>query len=125
MKLYDVPMEIASFEMEIEAAEGVITPELEARWEQFVAAGKDKIEAAAMVIQTIKAQGEACEAEAYRLKKRADSLSRNVERLKELTISAVDSFGGKVKTSLFTIWTQDSAATKSVDLAPGADIADM
>jgi hypothetical protein len=125
MKLYDIPFEIASFETEIEANEGVITPKLEARWKEFISAGKDKIEAGAMVIQTLKAQAEACEAEAKRLQKRADSLSANVERLKQLTIGAVDSFGGKVKTPLFTIWTQDSAATLSIETAPDADLKEM
>jgi hypothetical protein len=125
MRLYDVPSEIASFEVEIEANAGEITPELEERWKAFVAAGKDKIEAAAMVITTLKAQAEACEAEAERLQSRAESLAKNVERLKELTIGAVDAMGGKVKTSLFTIWTQDSASSISVEVKPGTDLAEM
>lgn len=127
LKLYDIPLEFAALEMALIESEGELTPELEARFDEFMRGGKDKIEAAAMVVRTIETEAEIClahakalvDGEVRRLKDRQASHEKNAARLKALVLRAVDSaFDGKVKTSLFTIWGQTSAPTLSVDLAP-------
>lgn len=131
-KLYDIPMELAAFEAELLDADGVVTEDLEARWKDFVAGGKAKIEAAAMVVRTLEASAESCAEEAQRLKARGEAQENNARRLKDLMITAVDAFGGaaspdcgKVKTSLFTIWTQNSAKTLSIEPAAGANLEEL
>lgn len=124
MKLYDIPIEFAELESVLTESDGELTPELEKRFDDFLRAGKDKLEAGAMVARGFEMEADACRAEAKRLTERALSLDKNCSRLKKLILFALDSaFAGKVKTALFTIWGQTSAATKSIDLAPGADLA--
>ncbi len=123
MKLYDLPAEAAQLEMLLTESEGELTPELEQRLKEFIDGGKEKLENAAMVVKSLKAQSDACDAEAKRLKARSASLEANADRLKGLMLVAVDSaFKGKVKTDLFTIWGQDSAGTATFELAPDADL---
>ena len=71
MKLYDLPAEAQAIEMLLTDSEGEITPEIEQRMKEFVEGGKEKLENAAMVLRSLKAQSDACEAEAKRLKARA------------------------------------------------------
>jgi phage host-nuclease inhibitor protein Gam len=125
MKLYDIPMEMAVLEAELVDAEGELSPDLEQRLDAFLKGGKDKIEAAAMIVRTLEAQAKVCAEESHRLAERSTAHENNAKRLKGLMIGAVDALGGKVKTSLFTIWTQDSAATKAVEVQAGTDLADL
>jgi hypothetical protein len=134
IKLYDIPMEFAALEIALVEAEGELSPELEKQFDEFMRGGKDKIEAAAMVVRTLEAEAEMCgaqaqailESEVKRLKDRQQSHSNNASRLKALVLRAVDAaFDGKVKTSLFTIYGQTSAPTLSVDLAPEINIEDL
>lgn len=121
--LYDVGMEGMELDAILREADGELTPELEARMDAFLAGGKAKIEAAAKVHRSLEASAGACEIEAARLGGRAKSFQNNADSLKARMLWAVDAgFDGKVKTSLFTIWGQSSAATTSFDLAPDADL---
>lgn len=121
LKLYSIPIEFAMLEQALIENSGELTPELEKQLDEFLRAGKDKIEGAAMVLRGMELEADACSEEAKRLTERSASLGKNAERLKKLVLAAVDGgFGGKVKTSLFTIWGQTSAPTVSFDLAPGA-----
>jgi len=124
MKLYDIPIEFAELEATLTESDGELTPELEKRFDDFLRAGKDKLEAGAMVVRGFEMEAEACVAEAKRLQERSQALERNSVRLKRMILGALDTaFAGKVKTALFTIWGQTSAPTTSVDLEPGADLA--
>lgn len=124
MKLYDIPIEFAELESVLTESDGELTPEMEKRFDDFLRAGKDKLEAGAMVVRGFEIEADACMAEAKRLAERAGALERNSGRLKKLILFALDSaFSGKVKTPLFTIWGQTSAPTWSIDLTPGADLA--
>lgn len=126
MKLYDIPMEFAELEQALIESEGELTPDLEQRFDDFLRGGKDKIEAASMVIRTLEREADACKTEAARLSERKTSHEKNAERLKKMVLIAVDSaFDGKVKTSLFTVWGQTSAARQSVDLMPGSDLEEL
>lgn len=126
MKLYEIPMEFAVLEQALIENSGELTPELEKQLDEFLRAGKDKIEGAAMVLRGLELEADACVAEAARLSERSDSLQKNAERLRKLVLAAIDGgFSGKVKTSLFTIWGQTSAPTVSFDLAPGTDLSSL
>lgn len=126
LKLYDIPLEFAELESALVETEGELTPELEQRINDFLRAGKDKIEAAAMVVRTLEMSAETCANEAKKLQDKAASHTRNADRLKKLVLIAIDSaFQGKIKTPLFTIWGQTSTASISFDLAPEIDLKDM
>lgn len=122
MKLYDIPFEAAQIEQQLIESEGELTPELEKQIDEFLRAGKDKIEAAAMVVRTLEMESDACKSEAKRLQDRCNSLGRNADRLKSLILGALDSaFSGKVKTPLFTIWGQTSAPSISIEFTPDCE----
>ncbi len=126
MKLYDIPMEFAELEQSLLESEGELSAELELRFDNFLRGGKDKIEAAAMVVRTLESEADACKAEAARLSQRRTSLDNNADRLKKMVLIALDSaFSGKIKTTLFTIWGQTSAARVSIDLVPGASLEEL
>jgi Siphovirus Gp157 len=123
MKLYEIPMEMAELEMALLDSEGELTHELEKRFDDFLKGGKEKIEAAAMVVRSLEADEEACVKEAKRLSERSKSVANNIDRLKHLMLIAVDAgFGGKVKSSLFTIWGQTSAAQVYIETSPTLDL---
>jgi hypothetical protein len=101
----------------LEHSEGELTPEMEQRLDDLMAQGPDKLEAAAMVVRNLEAFEENCKAESRRLAERAQSFSNNAKRLKERMTMALDgAFHGKIKTPIFTIWTQKAPDTVAVDL---------
>lgn len=122
MKLYDIPIEAMQIEQELADNFGEITPEIEEAIARFLRDGKDKIEAAAVVVRSLESDAEICRDEARRLTERAGGLEKGSDRLKGMILAAVDlGFGGKVKTEKFTVWGQNAAPSVSFDLAPGAD----
>jgi hypothetical protein len=124
MKLYELPMEYAVLDSALVENAGELTPELEKRLDDFLRSGKDKIEAGVMVMRGLEMEVKACKEEAKRLTERAASIENNAERLKALILYALDgAFGGKVRTGLFTIWGQTSAAQIAVEVAPSVDLA--
>lgn len=99
---------------------GELTPETEQRLDALMLEGPARLEAAAMVVQTLEANAAACEVEAKRLRDRAKAFDAQVEKLKHrMTVCLDTAFGGKVKTPLFSIWTQKSADRTLADLVPG------
>jgi hypothetical protein len=99
---------------------GELTPELEKRLDKLMLEGPVRIEAAAMVVRTMDQNASACEAEAQRLRERAKEFEAQADRLKKRMTACLDmSFSGKVKTPLFTIWTQKSADRTVAELVPG------
>lgn len=126
MKLYEIPTEFAVLETALIERDGELTPELEKQLDDFLRAGKDKLEGGAMVMRGLELEAEACREEAKRLTDRASALDNNAGRLKKLILYAIDgAFGGKVKTALFTIWAQTSATTVNLDLAPGTEWSEL
>ncbi len=118
MKLYEISIEAAAIEQLLTDAEGELTPELEQHITEFLRGGKEKLEHAACVLQSLAVQAEACRAESVRLDNRRRALERNSERLKSLMLIALDAaFGGKIKTAMFTIWGQTSAGSATFALA--------
>jgi hypothetical protein len=123
VRLYEIPIEANEIESALADNLGELTPEIEQRIADFLSQGKDKIEAAAVVVKSILADAAICKAEATRLSQRAASLENASDRLKGMMLFAIDEgFGGKVKTAKFTIWGQNASETVHFDFAPGADI---
>jgi hypothetical protein len=123
IRLYEIPIEANDIESSLADNGGELTPEIEQRIADFLSQGKDKIEAAAVVVKSIQADAAICKAESTRLSQRAASLENAADRLKGMMLFAIDEgFGGKVKTAKFTIWGQNSADTVHFEFAPGADI---
>lgn len=121
--LYEVAVEGAELERMLEESDGELTPELEQRFDAFLAGGKDKINAALCVRRNLEAEMEMCRKEAARLAARAASVERNRARLSERILAAVDfGFGGKVKTAQFTAYGQTSGEGHEYTLAPDCDI---
>ena len=126
MKLYDLPAEFSELELALTESAGELSPELEQRFDAFLRAGKDKIEAGAMVVRGFEIEAEACKLESKRLVERSGALEKNAARLKKLILFALDgAFAGKVKTTLFTVWAQTSTPCISFDLMPGTDLATL
>jgi len=71
MKLYDIPLEANEIEAQLYDNVGELTPELEGRIRAFLCQGKDKIESAAIVVNSLEEDAEICQAEAKRLIERA------------------------------------------------------
>lgn len=118
--LYDLSAEgLAIFDM-LDQALGELSPELEARLDKLMLEGPERLEAAACVVRTLESNAAACEGEAQRLRDRAKAFDAQAVRLKErMTLCLDTAFHGKVKTPLFTIWTQKSADRTRADLVPG------
>jgi hypothetical protein len=105
---------------------GELTPEIEQRLDKIMLEGPDKIEAAAMVVRSLEANAAACEAEAERLRNRAKAYAGQVDSLKKKMTACLDTaFNGKVKTPLFTVWTQKSPDRVVAELVPGVTPEDI
>lgn len=99
---------------------GELTPELEKRLDDLMIEGPERIEAAAMVVRSLESSAASCEAESDRLRDRAKAFEAQVDRLKKRMTMCLDTaFHGKVKTALFSVWTQKSADRLVADLIPG------
>lgn len=123
MSLYELTTEGQQLMELLAASDGELTPETEARFDELLRSGKDKLNAAACVVRTLEASAETCKLEANRLYERMASHTRQAESLKARMLAAVDAaFDGKVKTPLFTIWGQTSAPVVSFEVAADADI---
>lgn len=120
MSLYDLTQEgMEIFDM-LSDGLGELTPELEERLDKIMMEGPERIEAAAMVVRTLEQNAVSCEAEVDRLRERAKSFSDQASKLKlRMTLCLDNAFNGKVKTPLFTVWTQKSADRTVAELIPG------
>lgn len=117
MNLYELSVEGLEISNILIAQQGELDPSTEARLDALLAAGPHCIEAAAQVVKSLEADTVACAQEADRLEKRAESFSKQAERLKERMVFALDAaFNGKVKTPLFSVWCQNAPATVAFDL---------
>ena len=126
MQLYDIAMEGLVIGDLLTEAEGELNPDLEVRLDALLQAGTDKLEAAERVSRNLKANADACAVEAKRLADRARSFDRQNKALRSRMAVALEAaFGGKIKTSLFTIWCQRSPPSMRVNLAPGTNLEEL
>jgi len=118
MTLYDITLEGFQLEDIFENNGGELTPELEERLDNLLKQGPAKIESATMVTREMEATAEICRSEAKRLTDRAISLEKQAQKLKDRIVVALDAaFNGKVKTALFTVYSQKAADTLAVDIS--------
>jgi hypothetical protein len=122
-RLYDIPKEIDNFEFRLIHNEGELTPEMEQEWAAFIAGSKERLEAAAFVINRLKGDEKLCRTECQRLQARAQSTERNAKRLSDLTLYALKAMGGKVKTALVSMWIGRSGDQLAVEVKEGTDLA--
>jgi hypothetical protein len=126
MSLYEVGVEGLELERILTESDGELTPDTEQRLDTFLKQGKEKIDAACMVVRQKKLSEDALDAEIARLEARKTSFVNDRKMLEARILGAVDAaFDGKVKTNLFTVWGQTSAETVGFDIAPDADLASI
>lgn len=126
MSLYEVGVEGLELNSILTESDGELTPETEARLDVFLKSGKEKIDAACKVVQSLEASSNSCIEEAKRLNERASSFLKDRDRLKSRILGAIDAaFDGKVKSNLFTVWGQTSAPTVGFEVSPDADLAEV
>jgi hypothetical protein len=126
VKLHQIPIEAADIEAELAENYGELTPDIEQRIAAFLHHGKDRIEAGAVVVKSLEADAAICKQEAQRLMQRAQGLEKGADRLKNLVLYAVDEgFGGKVRTSKYTVWGQNAAAAISFETKPGSSVYEL
>lgn len=121
-RLYDIPKEIDNFESRLIQNGGELTPELEQEWGAFIAGSKERMEAAAFVINRLKGDADLCRTECQRLQKRAQSTENNTKRLSDLTLYALKAMGGKLKTALVSMWIGRSGDQLAVEVKEGTDL---
>jgi hypothetical protein len=118
--LYDLSKEGIEISELLTDSLGELTEEIEQRLDVLMLQGPDTLEAAAMVVKQLEAGATACEDESKRLRERAKAFQENAEKLKQRMTVALDlAFSGKIRTSLFSVWTQKSADRTIADLVPG------
>jgi Siphovirus Gp157 len=130
MRLYEVAVEGLELERILEESGGELDEETEKRFDALLAGGKHVINAACCVRRNLLADAEACKAEATRLFERARGYARQVESLESRILAAVvcgfsnpaKPGEGKLKTDIFTVWSQTSPPTKEYTLAADVDI---
>lgn len=120
MNLYELTTEYERLqemlETEAEANDGAVSDELLEALTAAEGSITAKIEACAKVVRNLEAEHDAVDAEIARLDKKADSLEKNIKRLKEAVAAAMKrSQTQKVKTPLFTIWTKETPSVKFED----------
>jgi hypothetical protein len=126
LSLYNLSVEGAELYSIIESMEGELTPEIEARLDELIKVAPERVEAAAMVVQSLQGSASVCQQESMRLAERAAALDKNAQHLKDRMAMIVDNvFGGKVKTNRFTVWTQQSADHVAFDVMEGRTIEDV
>jgi hypothetical protein len=123
MNLYETTIEGLEIQRLLEDSGGELDEALEARFDALLSGGKEIITAALCVRRNLMADAEACRIEAQRLWERQKGLEKQVASLEARVLGAViAAFGGKLKTPLFSVWTQTSPATRSYALAPDVDM---
>ena len=90
MSLYEVSVEGLELKSILTANDGELTPELEQRLDNFLRTGKEKIDAACMVVRTKRLSEEALDAEIQRLSERKKSFENDRKRLESRILGAVD-----------------------------------
>jgi chromosome segregation ATPase len=104
MKLYEIPAALRALEAQIEEAEGVLTPELEAELEAVQGEFERKAEWIAMLIREAKLEAEKWKAEEERVQNRRRALERRAEHLNRylhMGMTAMDQ--DKVKGEMLTV----------------------
>jgi Siphovirus Gp157 len=121
VKLYDIPIEFDKLSQILLETGGELTPEIKQSWKDLEVNSTEKVGAAACVLQSMKADSAALQAEIERLQSRKEANDNAQERLRAMLLPAVQALGGKVKTPEFTLSVVNKKNTV-VTLKPTVDI---
>jgi hypothetical protein len=124
--LYELSKAGQEMQRLLESVDGEITPELEAELDDLIAAGEDKLEAAAMVVKRYEVDADSSlalairiEDEAARVRDVATAAQARADRLKARMSHVLDAvFNGKVRTRVGLIYNQNSPDHKTFDALP-------
>lgn len=118
--LYSLALDGIEIEQLLFDSVGEITPEIQVKLDALLESGPPMMEAAAAVVRQLQLSAQIAEEESKRLHERAKEFEGQADKLKERMTFALDkSFGGKVKTPKWSLWTQKSADRIVADLVPG------
>ena len=108
--LYELTDEYASILADVDAAEGVLEGDLEARLDAIAGAFADKAENVAAVIRMLTLDAEMLKKESDRLAVRAKARTANADRLKAYLLSSMKRTDTpKIKGSRFTLFVRANA----------------
>lgn len=108
--LYELTDEYASILADVDAAEGVLEGDLEARLDAIAGAFADKAENVAAVIRMLTLDAEIIKKEADRLAERAKVRTANADRLKAYLLSSMKRTSTpKIKGARFTMFVRANA----------------
>lgn len=108
--LYNLSGEFGHLLHEIENMDGEIPPELTARLDAVESEFEAKIHACCCAMRNINSRAVGIQAEIERLSALEDAEMRRLDWLKEYIKEALERSGAKkIKTPLFTVWTQKNA----------------
>jgi hypothetical protein len=111
MKLYEIPMAWRHLEDQIEEAEGVLTPELEAELDALGEEFDRKAEYIAMLVREAKLEAEKWKAEEERVANRRRSLERRAEGLTRYLHDQMTAMGKqKIEGGLLTVGIQKNGS---------------
>lgn len=118
--LYSLALDGIEIEQLLFDSVGEITPDIQQKMDALLESGPAMLEAAAAVVRQLQLSAQIAGDESDRLRTRAKEFEGQAAKLKERMTMALDkSFGGKIKTPKWSIWTQKSADRIVADLIPG------
>jgi hypothetical protein len=104
MKLYEIPAALRTLEAQIEEAEGLLTPELEAQLDALSEEFESKAEYIGMLIREAKLEADKWRAEEERVSNRRRSLDRRAEGLTRYLHTQMTAMGkDKIPGQLLTV----------------------
>lgn len=104
MHLYEIADEWRSIDQAIDAMDGELTPEIEARMDELAAALPETVDAVAKLIRERDAEAATYQTEAQRFTAKAKACQATVERLKSYLHHHLNALGlDKVKGTLFKV----------------------
>lgn len=122
IRLHEIPKAFEDLLEEIALQTGEIDDSFDGRINDLLAQGEARLEDIATAILNCNAEQDALKKEITRLEGRSESSARLAERLKELSLSAVEAMGGKVKTPIYTIWAQSAPPSYDVEVNQNIDL---
>ena len=115
MKLYEIPeqyrLALEGIEVDEETGEILNADAID----QFEMDAKEKIENAALFVRELERESQAISEEADRMRNRAKAVERKAERVKNLILTALQPFNGKVKTQRITVYERHTDVVKIAD----------
>lgn len=118
--LYSLALDGAEIEMLLLDSVGEITPDIQVKMDALLESGPPMMEAAAAVVRQLQLSAQVAEDESDRLRTRAKDFEAQAAKLKErMTVALDKSFGGKIKTPKWSMYTKKNADKLVADLIPG------